>query len=177
MIKQVIDKGFTLLEILLVVLILSIMTAVGANIINSQSIERIIVNQAQKFNADLQFICEKSVLENQAFGFEVLSTGYQVLRHQQQDWLLLESQVPAEFNDSIHVELLFEGRILDLSHQPSLIDEHLPHIICQSDGSFNAFEIRFSAATVTVESPDEDSTYYALKSETPWQLIGAWHQP
>ena len=170
-------KGFTLLEILLVVLIVSIMSFIGVNIINSQSIERVILNQAQQFNDDLMYVCEKAVLENQAFGFEFLATGYQVLRYQQSEWLLLETQKVPQFNEAIETELLLDGLSQDISADSSIGDENLPHIICQSDGSFNPFELRFSAEEAAEPNQLDDKIYYALTSETPWQLKGAWHQP
>ncbi len=108
------SKGFTLLEILLVVVIISIMTAVGANIINSQSIERVVLNQAQKFSNDLTFICEKAVLENQAFGLEFHTYGYQVLRYQQPEWLLIESQSAPQINENIVTDLLLDGLLYGL---------------------------------------------------------------
>ena len=170
------SKGFTLLEILLVVLIVSIMTAVGANIINSQSIERVIQNQAQKFDVDLTFICEKAVLENQAFGIEFYTESYQVLRYQQPQWLSIESQSPSAMNEEIAVELLLDGLTQEFESELGADGEPLPHIICQSDGSFNAFELRFSA-TQAVGSGQDIQTYYALYTESPWQIKGAWYQP
>jgi prepilin-type N-terminal cleavage/methylation domain-containing protein len=170
------SKGFTLMEILLVVLIVSIMTAVGANIINSQSIERMILNQAQKFDVDLTFICEKAVFENQAFGIEFYTDSYQVLRYQQPQWLLIESQSTPTMKDEIAVDLLLDGLIQEFETELGSNDEPLPHIICQSDGSFNAFELRFRAAQ-GMGSSQENKTYYALHTQSPWQIEGAWYQP
>ena len=171
-----VSKGFTLLEILLVVLIVSILTAVGVNIINSQSIERHILNQAQQFSDDLKFLCEKAVLENQAFGIEFHSNGYQALRYQQPDWFLLESQILFQVNESLAIDLLLEGLSQNLDEESVPNKTHLPHIICQSDGSFNTFELRISAAVQNNES-FEAKTYYAIKPSSPWQLNGAWYQP
>jgi len=167
-------KGFTLLEIMLVVVIISIMTAVGVNIINSQSIERLIQSQAQQFSDDLSYVCEKAVFENQAFGIQLHVNGYQVLRYQQPQWLRVASQAIPQFNESIVTELLLDGLSQQLEMTSS--DEQLPHIICQSDGSFNAFQLRYSAAAESSQSTDA-KTYYALNTQSPWQLDGAWHQP
>lgn len=170
-------RGFTLLEILLVVLIISIMSVLGVNIINSQSIERVILNQAQQFSADLTFVCEKAVLDNQAFGFEFNLEGYQVLRYQQPQWLLVESQAAPQFNAGITVDLLLDGLSQDLDSVTTAKDEPLPHIICQSDGSFNAFELRFiSSEQLSNQATDPESAYYALSPESPWLITGAWHQ-
>ena len=170
-------KGFTLLEILLVVLIISIMTAVGANIINSQSIERVILNQAQQFSDDLTFICEKAVFENQALGIELLNNGYQVLRYQQPQWLILESQASPQVNAAISLELLLDGLSQQLQLETTPGDEPVPHIICQSDGSFHAFELRFSSTDTGNQAIESKPIYYALSSQSPWQIQGGWYQP
>lgn len=169
-------KGFTLLEILLVVLIISIMTAVGANLINSQSLERVILNQAQQFNQDLTFVCEKAVFNNQAYGIEFYSNSYQVLRYHQAEWVLVESQAAPRFYEELTTDLLLDGMAQELTAEQASGQQTLPHIICQTDGSFNAFELRFSATSTYVENNESDTIFYALETTSPWQLTGAWHE-
>lgn len=177
MMRNRFHQGFTLLEILLVVLIVSIMTVVGTNLVNSQSVEREILNQAQKFSDDLTYVCEKAVLENQAYGIEFYANAYQVLRYQQPEWLLVESQKAALINAAIEVNLLLDGLSQDLEQVDTLQAQALPHIICQSDGSFNAFELRFIAVDKRQLSAAEKPTYYSISTPSPWQLEGVWHQP
>ncbi len=174
--SKVVVKGFTLLEILLVVLIISIMTVVGSNLINSQSVERQVMNQAQKFSNDLTFICEKAVLENQAYGLELYKVGYQVLQHQQTDWVLVDSQISPVIQDGIEMELIFGGLSENLAPEAATEDLREPHIICQTDGSFNVFELRFNVAA-ELSDAGNDSPSYAISTQTPWQLKGAWYQP
>lgn len=157
------SKGFTLLEMLLVVLIVGIMTVVGANVINSQSPERNIMDAAARFEAELQYLCDLSVLENRAHGLEWTESGRYWLTHHSGDWLLSE-QSPAEETLPFKQEILLDGLVQML--EPEV--EELPHVVCQTDGSFNAFEVRW------LLDDSADATYYALKSETPWQLSGAW---
>ncbi len=80
-------SGFTLLEILLVVVIIGIMTVVGTNIINSQSPERAIMETAAKFEAELKYLCDLSVLENRAHGIEWSEYGRHWLTYQSGDWV------------------------------------------------------------------------------------------
>ncbi len=169
-------KGFTLLEILLVVLIISIMTALGSNLINSQSVDRLVMNQAQKFSDDLTFICEKAVLENQTYGLELFENGYQALQFQQTDWVLIESPISPIIKEGVGMELILGGLSENLALEISSEELHDPHIICQTDGSFNAFELRFNVSNDLSESKN-DNAYYAISTQTPWQLKGAWYQP
>ncbi|WP_223789817.1 prepilin-type N-terminal cleavage/methylation domain-containing protein [Marinicella meishanensis] len=157
------SAGFTLLEILLVVLIIGILASAGANLLASQSIERQIMGQAQTFEAELKYLCERAVLENQAFGVEWQAEGYQLLRHQHPEWIPVTAEPPA-WPTGVTAEILTAGRVQALA--PDF--EDLPHIVCQTDGSFNAFELRLAA------NPDQ---HYAIRSQSPWELAGGWHQP
>jgi type II secretion system protein H len=155
--------GFTLLEMLLVVLIIGILTATGANLLASQSIERQIMDQARIFEADITYLCERAVLENQAFGIEWQNQGYQALRHQNTEWIPLDS-IPPSWPAGVLAEIQLQGRMQVLAKTY----EDLPHIVCQRDGSFNAFEVRLAA---------NDQSHYFVRSRSPWELTGGWHQP
>ncbi|MCB1582351.1 MAG: hypothetical protein R3E90_03095 [Marinicella sp.] len=161
--SQKVSMGFTLLEILLVVLIIGIMTVVGANVINSQSPERNIMDAAAQFQTELQYMCDLSVLENRAHGLEWTDSGRFWLTHHAGDWVLTQNNQVAD-PSLFKQQILLDGLIQRLESEP----EELPHIICQTDGSHNAFEVRWLLAE------EADGGYYALKSETPWQLSGAW---
>jgi len=70
------------------------------------------------------------VLENQAFGIEFYTYGYQVLRYQQPEWLLIESQSEPQINENIVTGLLLDGLSQELQQELASSDEYLPHIIC-----------------------------------------------
>lgn len=154
-----------MLEILLVVFIIGIMTVVGANIINSQSVERTVLNQARSTEQHLIFLCEKAVFDNQALGIEFNQLGYQIFRYRQPTWQLLENIDLPPFSEAVDVELLLDGLSQDLPAEP----EGLPQIVCQTDGSWNGFELRFSA-----NSQQQATDYFALSTESPWQLTSTW---
>ncbi len=156
--------GFTLLEILLVVVIVAVMSVVGANVINSQSVERTILNQAKAFEQNLIFLCEKAVLDNQALGIEFSQLGYNVFGYQQQTWQMLEPDELPVMAESVSMALLLGGLEQSLPAEP----EGLPQIVCQPDGSFNAFEIRLAAK-------EQATHYYALSTVSPWELDTEWH--
>lgn len=155
-------KGFTLIEILLVVLIIAIMTVIGANVINSQSPERNIMNAASQFESELQFMCDLSILENRAHGVEWTETGRRWMSFQAGDWVLKENQMMAQ-DSTFQQQILLDGVVQILASDA----EELPHVICQTDGSFNPFEVRWKLF-------DDDTVFYAVQSETPWKIKGAW---
>jgi type II secretion system protein H len=156
--------GFTLIEILLVVLIIGIITVLGANAINSQSPERAIMSSAAKVEAKLKYICDLSVLENRPHGIEWVESGHQILKYQSGDWVIHETVV-ATGQTPFKPKVLLNG--IEQILEPEV--EEMPHVICQTDGSFNPFEIRWATT-----NENDDMPYYSLKSTSPWQLHGAW---
>ncbi|MCX7554768.1 prepilin-type N-terminal cleavage/methylation domain-containing protein [Marinicella sp. S1101] len=158
-------QGFTLLEILLVVLIIGVMTAVGANIINSQSVERTVMNQAKTTEQHLVFLCQKAVFDNQALGIEFNQLGYQIFRYRQPTWQLVENIELPPLSEVVSVELLLDGLSQDLPVEP----EGLPQIVCQTDGSWNGFELRFYA-----NNQQQTTDYFVLSTTSPWQLTSTW---
>jgi len=155
-------QGFTLIEILLVVVIIGIMSVAGVNILNSQSVERQIMLTANQFESEIKYLCDRAILENRAYGVEWLSNGYQVMQYHQGSWRSMESSQGLVTIDGFDFELMIRGLNQELSEQV----EQIPHVVCQTDGSINAFELRLL-------SP-ESNNYYSLRTETPWKLSGAW---
>jgi len=159
-----ISFGFTLIEILLVVLSVGIMTVLGANAINSQSAERLVMSAAAKLEAELKYICDLAVLENRAHGIEWNESGHHILKYQAGDWVMYENLKSTE-------QVPFKPQVL-LNGIKQILEpevEEMPHVICQTDGSFNAFELRWRT---TIEQ--DDAPYYSLKSTSPWEVTGAW---
>lgn len=157
--------GFTLIEILLVVLIIAIMSYLGANAINSQSAERQIMNEAGLLEAEIKYICDLAVLENRAHGLEFSTTGVEVLQHNAGVWLSkgTQNQPP---QPHFKFRVLLSGKQQKLADEP----EQMPHVICQSDGSLTPFELRW----YVTENTTNESIYFMLKTESPWLLDGAW---
>lgn len=154
-------SGFTLIEILLVVVIIGIMSIMGINIISSQSNERQIMNDATMLEAKIKYICDLSILENRAHGIEWTENGLQVLKHQAGDWVVLDAD---DSGFEMDRQILLNGLVQTLEEEI----EELPHVICQPDGSFNAFEVKWPAGV------NKTALYYSLRSETPYQLVGTW---
>ncbi len=156
------SAGFTLIELLLVVVIVGIMSYMGINIINSQSIERKIINEAAILEAQIKFICDASILENRAHGIEWIEGSIQLLKHQAGDWVPLAMEPPI-FDTEQVVFLNGLQQVLETE------TEELPHVICQTDGSFNAFEVQWP-----IVGSSENKPHYSLKTESPYQLAGSW---
>jgi general secretion pathway protein H len=157
-------QGFTLIEVLLVVVIIAIMSVVSVNVINSQSYERQVMSHAAEIEAELKYLCDKAVLENRAYGIEWTKESHNVLKYQLGDWVVQQSPMnQREQKPQFQIQVLLNGLTQNLPQEA----EELPHVICQSDGTMNPFELRWL-------SLEPNGAYYSLKAETPWQVKGAW---
>ena len=165
-------SGFTLLEVLLVVVIIGITALMGANLINSQSVERSIMSSAARFQAGMQYLCDQAVLENRAYGIEFTTELTAVLQHQNQQWVWLESQRVDSGLEQFSKALLLNGVTVNLKPEP----EQQPHLICQPDGSLSPFELRLWQADQSARASQPEGPYYVIRTEGPWRLSGAWHE-
>ena len=161
------QAGFTLLELLLVVIILAIITAAGVQMIAGQSVEQNIKSEGHRLVKELNFMCEKSVFENRPFAIEFSEVGRQVLTHRQQKWWSLEGdQWPASALDSeVEWALFLQGQPQSLS---TTFDDK-PHIICYPNGLLSAFELLIQPI-----GKQENTAIYRLASINPSQLQAGW---
>ena len=140
------------------------MSVVAVNLINSQSYERQVMNQAAEIEAELKYLCDKAVFANRAYGIEWTTDSHNVLKYQMGDWVVQQASTNQnEQNSQFYVQVLLNGLTQKLPKEA----EELPHVICQSDGTMNPFELRWLPM-------EQNGAYYSLKTETPWQVTGAW---
>ena len=157
-------RGFTLLEILVSVVILSVLSFAGLNIINSNSPERVITQQAQRFISQIKYLCEKSIVENSLYGIEFMQGAYQVLKYNVDEQWINAPQIAGMMTASINQEIVLEFKKDGLAQQLPKEFKQSPHMYCSNDGSLMPFELNFSYA--------EQS--YSITSKDPWELSGEW---
>jgi general secretion pathway protein H len=165
-------SGFTLMEVLLVVVIIGITAFVGASFINSQSVERSIMSSAARFEAAVVYLCDQAVLENRAYGIEFTDEQMAVLQHQNEQWVWLESQRVDSDLEQFSKALLLNGINVNLKPDP----ERQPHLICQTDGSLSPFELRLWQASGTGQANQPAGAYYVVRTDGPWRISGAWYE-
>lgn len=157
-------SGFTLLEILLVVLIIAIMAAVGVGLINSQSVARQLQSRAGQWQQGLTYLCEQALLDNRTLGIEFSKQNSQVLEFTDKQW-----QPVVHFNElfvteNIELRINSDGREMAIPQK----FEDLPHIVCYSDG-------RISDFSMYLQIPNVVDLSYQLSNKNPWQITGEWY--
>ncbi len=157
-------SGFTLLEVLLVVLIVAIMAAAGVGLINSQSPARLLQSRAGQWQQGLTYLCEQALLDNRTLGIEFTEHDNQVLAFADKQWQPLIYLRDLFTPENIELRINSDGREMTIPQK----FEDLPHIVCYSDGRISNFSMILQLQNITDFS-------YELTSKNPWQISGGWH--
>lgn len=103
--------GFTLLELLVVVVIVAILFTYTTLAIRSDSPEDIIKTEAVRLERLVQLALEESILRGEEYGIEVYLDGYRFLRFTENEWLpltedkvLRERELPLEMEIEMSLE-------------------------------------------------------------------------
>jgi len=105
------ENGFTLLELLVVVVIVAILFTYTTLAIRSDSPEDIIKKEAQRMERLVQLALEESILRGEEYGIEIYLDGYRFLRFTKNQWLplsedkiLRERELPLDMEMEIRLE-------------------------------------------------------------------------
>ena len=105
--------GFTLLELLIVIVIVSILFTFVSFTISGRSPEDLIKEEAHRFNRLIQLALEESVMTNQEYGLEFTKKSYRFLIYTNDAWqaiegdkLLRQRELPGEMEIEMEIEQL-----------------------------------------------------------------------
>ncbi len=158
--------GFTLLELLLVLVISAIMVTAGVQLIGGRTAHDRITEQAHLIRRQLDFLCEKAVFENRPFAMEFNNNRHQVLSYRKQKWMPLGDHAwpHKALDEAVEWALFVQGKKLSLSDQ----FKDLPQLICYPSGQLSAFAIRIS------DRFDAQQQAFQLKTDSPTELSAGW---
>lgn len=155
--------GFTLLELLVVVVIVSILFTYTTLAIRSNSPEDIIKEEATRLERLVQLALEESILRGEEYGIEVYLDGYRFLRFNEDKWsplsedkILRERELPLAMEMEMSLEETeividlasnkMSGQAFDLELDDDQEEkkETRPQIFLLSSGEITPeFEVRF----------------------------------
>lgn len=154
-------QGFTLLELMVVIVIIAILLATALLSTSFTSIERQLEEEARRFSALVSYAREEAILQTRDIGFQVDATGYRfmVLDGLTGQWVSADfDEVLRERNFPTGIEgnLWIEGAGFDLGDPDSEQADPgvLPQVFILSSGELSPFELILSseqsAARVTI---------------------------
>jgi general secretion pathway protein H len=105
------DRGFSLLELLVVIVIISILFTFTTLAIRGTSPEELIQTEAQRLDRLLQLALEEAILKGQEYGLEFKPDSYRFLLYFENTWqpldnddLLRERQLPQNMEFELEIE-------------------------------------------------------------------------
>ncbi len=141
-------RGFTLLEVLVVIFIIGLMFSLAVLSVGDGGREDSIRLEAQRFRALLALAQERAVLEAREFSVSFTDDGYGFLVLEENAWQAISD------DDLFRQRTLPEGIVLDLTANelpvalvPGEDDEEgpLPHLLVLSSGELTPFELKLYA--------------------------------
>jgi len=176
------ENGFTLLELLVVVVIVAILFTYTTLAIRSDSPEDIIKKEAQRLERLVQLALEESILRGEEYGLEIFLDGYRFLRFsiENNQWLpltddriLRERELPLD----MELEMTLEDTeiIIDLASEP--MSEKKLDLDIESDEKDDDEKkakpqiYLLSSGEIT---PEFDVRFYILGTETSYFVKGSF---
>jgi len=155
--------GFTLIEILVVVVIIGIITAVAFLSFGILGENRDLDREARRLSSLIQLISDEATTQGRDFGLECMLGGYRFVEYDPllDQWFEVENDdylAQREFEAGTELELfLEEHRVLlhkeaqktkpdkkgDEEPKRDLTDDYLPHVLIMSSGDVTPFELKF----------------------------------
>lgn len=175
------QNGFTLLELLVVVVIVAILFTYTTLAIRSDSAEDIIKHEAQRMERLVQLALEESILRGEEYGIEIFIDGYRFLRFDitenlwqplSDDKLLHERELPLDMQ--LEMSLEETEIVIDLASDP--MKEQELNINAGSDEDKKEEEAKpqiflLSSGEIT---PEFDIRFYILGVEASYFVRGSF---
>lgn len=154
-------NGFTLLELLVVIVLLGIMTSFSVLSMGTSSVEREMEAEAKRLHALIKLVQEEAIIQAKEISMEINKKNYSFLEYKDKKWIPLKNKVfkprlikePLRFN----VETEIKTKIFEEKEGTPL------RLYFLSSGEITPFQMRIYAS-------DEPYPYYNLTANFAGQL-------
>jgi general secretion pathway protein H len=142
-------RGFTLVEMLVVVVIIGVMVVGAVLALGVAGRDRSLENETRRFDALLGYARDQAELQTREYGLHFTRNGYAFIAFDVRSgqWLQVEDDVlrPRTLPPGLEFELEVDGRriVLEDSTKPVAL---APHIGVASTGDFTSFKVTFKRA-------------------------------
>jgi general secretion pathway protein H len=163
--RRAVSTGFTLIEIMIVVFIIGLVTAIAVVTFGGDSRDTELDKEAERLDALMDYAREQAELQTRDFGFRMNRNSYQFVvfdplrnewRLATEDDALRERAIP----EGLLPGLVVEGRPVVLDTKWPKIDDFKPQVMIFGNGDLSSFEVsleRESSRDRAQISSDEQS--------------------
>jgi general secretion pathway protein H len=140
-------SGFTLMEILVVLLLVGIIITMSTLSINTTGVARQVEEETIRFANLLDLASQEAILQAKEIGVSLQEEGYRFYVFDNQHWRLVKEDEllrPHQFLIGLQVEVLIEEQQISLGRSDA--EEAVPSIILFSTGEITPFVILFKMA-------------------------------
>ena len=140
------SKGFTLIELMLVVFIIGLITAAAVITFGGDRRDTELDREAERLDALFDYVREQAELQTRDYGFRANDVSYSfvvfdVLQNQwrtaDEDDALRERKFP----EGIEPQVVVEGRQIVLDQKKRAIDDFKPQVLIFANGDLSSFEV------------------------------------
>lgn len=151
-------SGFTLIEVLVVVVIIGIISAIVVLGLGSLGDDRELQNEARRISSLIEMASDEATLQGRDFGLELMQSGYRFVEFDPltEQWSEIvgdDLMRPRQLADNTEFDLFLEDRRVLLEVEAAdiarddeedddgrdLSDDYLPHVLVLSSGDISPF--------------------------------------
>ncbi len=155
-----IQRGFTLIELMVVIVIMSIMLSFLVISIGGGERDKSLQDEAKRITALIKLAAEQSLLQSIEIGLLADEESYQFLKQDGEQW------VPLPENNfrkrTLPQEIQFELISVDHAPPPEQLEKPIPQILLLSSGEMTPFEFEIRG--------DDIDYYFSLTGSAMGQL-------
>ncbi len=173
------QHGFTLLELLVVVVIAAILFTYTTLAIRSNSPEDLIKEEANRLERLVQLAMEESILRGEEYGIEVYVDGYRFLRFSENQWQPLSADKilrQRELSHEIELEMHVEESIISIDTFLDPLADKKADLEDRSDDESEEEKIEIKPQIYLLSSgeidPEFEIRFYILGVETSYIVKG-----
>ncbi len=140
--------GFSLMEVLVVLVIVAVVAAAVTLGVSSVGGERVLAREVERFQALLLHACTQAELAGRDVGVQVDAQGYAFTELGLQGWLPPKTEGelrPRSWAAGMQVQLSGEGQTIEVPAGDAL---DTPQLVCFSSGELTPFELRMTVSGV-----------------------------